>query len=188
VRAENYLGTSNQKIVRPQLGLDTQCYSYLIDGISGVSRPTGSLGAQRIALLRLYIYLPGTLWITKTVAEECARIRNTTRAQLHQSFSQTLFGELPLRNPAAIRGRELELAPFHKGANDCRILGEAEDVGHTVLLTFDTKFIRDLASRTTIRLFQPESYWVSLAIPSGVEPDKLPVAENPLAHQAWWRW
>jgi len=175
-------------IVHPQLGLDTQCYSYLIDGMSGVSKPNDNLAPQRIALLRLYLYLPGTLWITKTVAEECARIRSTTRAQLHQSFSQTIFGELPLRNPAAIRERELELVAIHKGENDCRILGEAEDVGHTVLLTFDTKFIRDLASRTTIRLIQPESYWVSLAIPSGAKPNNLPAVENPLSHQTWWRW
>lgn len=177
-----------KKTIHPQLGLDTQCYSYLIDGISGVSKPTDNLGPQRIALLRLYLYLPGTLWITKTVAEECARIRTTTRAEFHQSFSQTLFGELPLRNRAAIWVRELELAPFHKGANDCRILGEAEDVEHTVLLTFDTKFIRDLASRTTINLIQPESYWVSLAIPPGTEPDKFPAADNPLSQQVWWRW
>lgn len=189
VCAESSLSEQAMKnIIHPQLGLDTQCYSYLIDGMSGVLCPTDNLGPQRIALLRLYIYLPGALWITKTVSEECARIRNTTRAQFHQSFSQTLFGELPLRNPVAIRKREFELAPFHKGKNDCRILGEAEDVGHTVLLTFDAKFIRDLTSRTTIRLIQPEAYWVSLAIPSGKKPDKLPAVENPLSLQTWWRW
>lgn len=175
-------------ITHRQIGLDTQCYSYLIDGMSGVLSPTDSLGSQRIALLRLFIYLPGTLWITETVSEECARIRNTTRAQLHQSFSQTIFGELPLRNTVAIRERKLELEAFHKGENDCRILAEAEDVGHTVLLTFDTKFIRHLASRTPIQIIQPESYWASLALPSRAEPDKLPAVENPLSHQTWWQW
>lgn len=172
---------------RPQLGLDAQCYSYLIDGISGVSTPTDDLGPQRTALLRLYLYLPGSLWITRTVAEECARIRTTTRAELHRSFSQTLFGELPVRNPEALRLRELELAPFHKGTNDCRILGEAEDVEHTALLTFDAQFIRDLASHTSIALIRPEPYWVSLAIPPGTAPDKVPAADNPLSQHAWWR-
>ena len=50
-----------------QIGLDSNCLSYVIQALEGVSRPTDALADQKIALVRLYIYTPGTLWTLPTV-------------------------------------------------------------------------------------------------------------------------
>ena len=45
-----------------ELGLDSNCLSYVIDALEGAAEPTGQLAAQNVALVRLYLYTPGTLW------------------------------------------------------------------------------------------------------------------------------
>ena len=77
-----------------QLGIDSQCLSYVIDAMAGISEPSDSLAVQKLALVRLFFHLPDTLWVTPTVTLECARIRNTDWAALHASFIRVLFGEL----------------------------------------------------------------------------------------------
>ena len=66
------------------VGLDSQCLSFLIDAMAGVSEPIGPLGDEKKALLRVYFHLPGTLYVTPTVASECVRIRDATRRDLHE--------------------------------------------------------------------------------------------------------
>ena len=84
------------------IGIDSHCLSYVIDAFSAVSAPTDNLAWERIALARLFFYLPGTLWVTPTVTAECARIRNVERANLHQSFIAVLFGEPPIEDPEVL--------------------------------------------------------------------------------------
>jgi hypothetical protein len=68
------------------------------------------------------------------------------------------------------------------------VLAEAEDVGLSVLLTFDNNFVQRLGPRTRLRVDRPASFWASLGIPRGAAPLKLPWPDNPLAAQVWWRW
>lgn len=79
-----------------QLGVDSQCLSYVIDAMASTSRPTQAVATQQLALIRLFFYLPETLWVTPTVTAECTRIRDIELAALHQNFINVLFGELPL--------------------------------------------------------------------------------------------
>jgi hypothetical protein len=153
-----------------------------------VKAPSDSLAPQRLALVRLFFYLPETLWVTRTVTEECARIQNVERASLHQSFINVLFGERPLQDPEAVEHRAAALRCFHRGKNDCRIVAEAEDVGHSVLLTFDATLWRNLSPHAEIALWQPADYWQHVAVPIGVRPNKVPTLGNPLENETWWRW
>jgi hypothetical protein len=141
-----------------------------------------------VALARIFFYLPGTLWVTPTVTNECARIRNANRAELHASFIRVLFGELPLRDLSEIEDRKTALRQYHSGVNDCTIVAEAENVGHSVLLSFDSTLLRCLTLHTSVQLSEPEQYWNSLSIPRGAMPDKVPHSTNPLASEEWWRW
>ncbi len=50
----------------PHVGLDSQCLSYLLDGIVGVSEPTDSLAEEKKALLRSWFYKPGTFILSET--------------------------------------------------------------------------------------------------------------------------
>lgn len=171
-----------------RVGIDSQCLSYLIDAFSAVGSPTDTLAAQKIALARLFFYLPGTLWVTPTVAVECAKIRNTERAELHASFIAVLFCELPVTDTKATEERSQNLLKLHSGLNDCRIVAEAEYVGFDVLLTFDSKMVKRLSGSSTVKLLEPLTYWKLLAIPQGAKPDKTPHETNPLTEQSWWRW
>jgi hypothetical protein len=172
-----------------QLGIDSQCLSYVIDAMAGISEPSDSLAVQKLALVRLFFHLPDTLWVTPTVTLECARIRNTDRAALHASFIRVLFGELQIKKQQSVNARAADLRRHHSGENDCTILAEAEDVGHNVLLTFDTNFVRHLASHAAgVELLQPAEYWEHLALPRGSTPDKVPHSMNPLSAESWWRW
>ena len=171
-----------------QVGLDSQCLSYLIDAWRFGRDPVGSLAAEQLSLTRLFFYLPDTLWTTRTVVDECARIREEDRAALHKSFIAVLFGELPLRSPSDVDRRSDCLATLHSGEGDRRIVAEAEDVGHTHLLTNDRDFIAHLSSATRISVLRPSEAWASLAPNRGARPNKVPEASNPLAREIWWHW
>lgn len=171
-----------------QVGIDSQCLSYIIDAWSGISPPKDNLAHQRVALTRLFFYLPDTLWVTPTVSAECAEIRNIARRELHTSFIQTLFGELQVKDRASVDNRSSYLRKYHSGVNDCCIVAEGEDVGHSVLLTFDSDLIRHLSQYTTLKLIAPEDYWTSLKITPGSRPDKQPYNSNPLFSEDWWKW
>ncbi len=172
-----------------QIGLDSQCLSYLIDAMASICRPSRLIAEQQLALIRCFFYLPNTLWVTQTVTTECARIRDIELSDLHKSFINILFGELPLHDPSVTKNRATELGLHHSGKADCLVLAEAEDVGHQVLLTFDSSFINRLSLHAkNVKLVKPNDYWSSLGMPHGIKPDKVPHPTNPLAFQDWWHW
>src|SRR5262245_21263519 len=80
------------------VGLDSQCLSYLLDAISGISEPIDVLAGEKKALLRSWFYKPGTFILTETVTSETSRIRNIDRRNFHESFISTLFLEYPVQN------------------------------------------------------------------------------------------
>ncbi len=172
-----------------EIGLDSQCLSYLIDALEGIGPPTDSLADQKVALVRLYLYTPGTLWVTPTVQTEFLRIRDARRRGKHESWTSVLFGVRPVANSAAVDQRAAEMLTAHGDADDCRILAEAEDIGLQTLVTFDDDLVKHLSSRTsTVCLTRPATLWAELDIPRGAPPIKMPSLGNPLANQAWWRW
>ena len=175
----------------PQLGMDSNCLSYVIQTMSSTSAPSpdDELAAQKLALIRLLFYLPGVLWVTPTVTKECACIKEIELAAVHKSFISCLFGELPITNANVISGRVSSLNEHHVGLNDCAILAEAEDVGHDVLLSYDKKFLKGLAPYSSkVTLARPADYWERLNIRHGVRLDKAPHSINPLYYCDWWRW
>jgi predicted nucleic acid-binding protein len=171
-----------------EIGLDSQCLSYLLDALEGVAAPTDALAEQKIALVRLYLYTPGTLWVTPTVRTEFSRIRDPARRGIHENWTSVLFGVRPLSSPDAVERRAAELVKHHGDADDRRILAEAEDVGFATLLTFDNDFVKHLSSRTRLNLIRPAQLWATLAISNGAPPQKVPTLANPLASETWWRW
>lgn len=170
------------------VSLDSQCLSYLIDAMADIREPTDALAPQRLALFRSYLYRPGGLVTTPTVMVECRRIRDAARAEFHESWIHTLFGEAQPIDPAQIDARTTQLLDFHSDPDDCQILAETEDAGLTTLLSFDFDFISHLADKTTVNLLRPNDFWQSLKIPRGAHPVNVPHHTNPLAQVSWWRW
>lgn len=163
--------------------------SYLIDAMAGVSEPTDALTCERKALLRLYLYLPGTLYVTPTVLTECAAIRNTDRRELHASFCNVLFDEMQVEDEDQVSSAATSFSVHHSGTNDCKILAEAVHGRLQVLATYDGDFISHLRSKVNgIKLDRPSTIWESMNIPRGAKPDKKPHHTNSLSNEGWWRW
>lgn len=172
-----------------QIGLDSQCLSYLLDGIAGISEPTDSLATEKIALLRSWFYRPGTFTLTQTVVSEVAKIQNPERRELHESFMRTLFLDYSVRDAEAVQSRTKQFQSKHPALSDCSILAEAEELGLDVLLTYDHKFWKRLQNfSATTKLMKPSAYWIGLGVPHGAQPRTVPHHTNPLSQQVWWHW
>jgi predicted nucleic acid-binding protein len=173
----------------PHVGLDSQCLSYLLDAIAGISEPTDLLAEEKKALLRSWFYTPGTFVLTETVISEVSRIRNIDRREFHESFISTLFLEYPVRDLAAVQARAAQFEAYHPNSNDCRILAEAEELRLNLVLTYDHKFWKRLYNVSgTTKLMKPLACWTSRGIPKGAKPVTVPHHTNPLSMQSWWRW
>lgn len=171
------------------IGLDSQCLSYLLDAIAGIEEPSDPLASEKKALLRSWLYKPGTFTLTETVISEVRRIRSAERRQFHESFMRTLFLDYAVHDLNAVQARATHFQMTHPEPNDCRILAEAEELGLDIVLTYDHDFRKRLhgASPTT-KLIMPSAYWTSLDVPRGAEPKTVPHHTNPLSEQRWWRW
>ena len=175
---------------KPHVGLDTQCLSYLLDGIDGIEEPTDLLVDERKALLRSWFYTPGTFILTETVISEVSKIKNIDRREFHEGFIRTLFLDYAVRDLTEVQARATQFEVNHpKKSNDCLILAEAEELEIDFVLTYDNKFWKRLrhASSTT-KLMKPSEYWDYLGIKKGSKPVTVPHNTNPLSNQSWWRW
>lgn len=171
-----------------EIGLDTNCLTYLLSALEGVAAPTDGLAEQKVALVRLYLYTPGTLWVTPTVKREFLRIRDEVRRTSHVSWTSVLFGVRPLNDAAAVERRAASLEPYHADLDDRLVLAESEDIGFATLVSFDARFVSHLSTHARLLLTEPAAFWESLGIPRGTAPTKLPAYGNPLAAETWWRW
>ena len=69
----------------PQIGLDSQSLSYLLDAIVGIEEPTDILATEKKALVRSWFYRPGgfAFTLTATVIAEVRQIPDATRREFH---------------------------------------------------------------------------------------------------------
>ncbi|HOY71267.1 MAG TPA: hypothetical protein PL131_06210 [Methylotenera sp.] len=181
---------------KQHVGLDSQSFSYLLDAISGISKPVDSLATEKIALVRAFFYKPGqfSFVLTETVVNEASKINNVERRNLHDSFRNTLFYSPAVKDAIAVKNRANEFYIHHRKLNDCLVLAEAEDLRLDIVLTYDNKFWQRLCNMSNVtKLMKPNEYWASLDIPIGGTPqfrpyDANPEDANPLSFQQWWRW
>lgn len=89
------------------VGLDSQCYTYLIDAMAKLDEPVDDLAEQRIALFRIFLYYDGGLFISPTVRSEYQRIRSQARAVFHEEWT-TLFPETRPINGSRMNARTIE--------------------------------------------------------------------------------
>lgn len=171
-----------------KIGLDTHCVSYLIDSWLYGDEPKDSLANERIALTRLFFYVPDTLRTTQTVVDECIKIKSPERAELHKSSIDTLFSQDQINFSEKVFHRSKYLEKFHSGINDCKVLAENEDVGNTHLITCDKNLIKNLSSIANLLILKPTDAWQLLAPCKEARPNKLPEKSHPLSSRMWWRW
>jgi hypothetical protein len=170
------------------IGLDSQCLTYLIVVASNAVAPTDALAEERTALLRTWLYADPTFWLAGPVSAEYQAIRDQLKRELHVSWSSVHLLSIKIQDPARVTARTADFLRLHPEENDCRILAEAEDCGLSAVLTFDTRFQNRLRSASRVILAKPSEYWQSLKIPKGAQLVTRPREDNPLGRETWWRW
>lgn len=168
--------------------------TYLVEAMSQVSKPTGDVADEKIALLRIYLYREDILYISATVREEFEKIKNEMidKRRNHQEAATVLLGDIRASDLELVESRMLEYNNHHSGEKnkkDCRILAEAELGGAQILLTYDDDFLKRLRDKThSIKMLEPSKCWHGLGIPHGSSLIKGPRTTNPLSRETWWRW
>jgi predicted nucleic acid-binding protein len=172
----------------PDICIDSNCLTYVVEAMWRIEEPTDAQAPEKVALLRAFLYLPGTLWTVPTVEREAEAMRDEERKARHRALVSVLFGVRQIQRPGAVERRARDLQAWHSDLNDCLVVAEAEDVECNVLLSFDKRLVTRLAAHTRLKLATPSEFWSALAIPRGAKPRTVPDATNPLAAQTWWRW
>jgi predicted nucleic-acid-binding protein len=168
--------------------MDSQCFTYICEAINGVSKPEDSLAAEKIALFRSYLYLPDTLYVSPTVIQEFQNIRDAEKRRKHEECL-VLFSEVFIENRELVEKFTKNYSKYHSGLRDCAILAEAEVSEFDFLLSYDSKFLKNLSKHCNlVNLVSPSEFWSKLNIQKGIQPDKIPHHTNPLGVESWWLW
>jgi hypothetical protein len=172
--------------------IDSNSLSFLIDAMTIGRKPDGEVAAEKIALLRIYLYRDEILCISPTVKAEYEKIKDEKNRRNHQDVADILLGDTQPSDLKAVELRSREYAKSHPGKRnekDCRILAEAELGECAILLTYDLTFLNKLCYKTrSIKMMAPSEYWQKLNLPKGVQPVKEPYPTNPLSKETWWIW
>lgn len=172
--------------------IDSNAVTYLLEAMATGKQPIDNLAAEKISLLRTYLYRDGTFCISPTVRAEYSKIRDDVRRKYHTDLGDFLLDDTVKPDSRVLEIRTSELARFHRGRrklNDCRIVAEAELGGCKCLLTFDESLLKNLKCHTRgINLSTPSAFWSSLKVPQGSSPVKCPRPTNPLSKESWWIW
>ena len=176
----------------PKVGLDSNTVTYLRDAMWATDDPSADgteAGAERLAMLRAYLYGPANLCVTPTVVAEYSRIPDIDSKRFHESLGGVLLHDGPWQiDSVRLKSRARQLRVLHKRPNDCLALAEAELAGFHALLTFDKGFHSHLRLVAQgLKLMWPSEYWKTLRIQVGTKPRLTPASTNPLASQTWWQ-
>jgi predicted nucleic-acid-binding protein len=170
--------------------LDSQCFTYLITALEKVEEPTGPLAAQKKALFRSFLYSGASHFITPTVDKEWRQIPDKAKRKMHEIWNSVHIGTMRFWSAgqeAKVSARANEFVAIHPRMNDCLILAEAEVLGANKLITFDQRFLEQLAPISTIKMVTPEDHWLSMRIKPGTKPKVIPESSNPASRETWWR-
>src|SRR5438046_1616442 len=94
-----------------RIALDSMSLTYAVGAFHAVEGPpTAPCEDEKLALYRIYLYLPTTFNICPTVEMEFQRIGDDGKRALHQSWCDTLFMTfVPAPDTNLVRQRALEL-------------------------------------------------------------------------------
>lgn len=176
------------KFALMNVGLDSNCASYVIDTFNAVVEPVGDLAIEKKALFQSFVYVVKTFWVTPSVREECTAISDAARRLNHESFFSSLFPTVHLTNPAQVIALACAFESLHPKVRDCRILAEAVASELDVFISFDGRFVRHLfRAARPLQLMRPSEFWQRFGVSRGATPINVPATTNPLREQSWWR-
>ncbi len=171
--------------------IDSNALTYLVEAMTPGYAPSldkSALAAERVAMIRTYLYTDVLFWVGPEVEKEYERIRDQNRHLLHFQTVAVLLAEGGVDSSFAIDARARELEAFHSGVSDCRVVAESEARGCAILLTCDDALATRLASRAKLQILRPTAFWLQLDVSPGTPIKRTPSRSNPLSGVDWWRW
>ncbi len=177
------------------IGLDSQCYTYLISALNDVVEPKDDdpTKEQKISLVRLFLYPESiTFCLSPTVINEYEEIRDSTRLDIHNSWASVHFCKF---NPEPLIDHVNVLKDCllekHNKENDCKIISEYKLYGVNTVLSYDSDLLKKLSGLqeiSSLKILSPLDFWSSLNVAEDSNPSHTPTGDNPLSNQTWWRW
>ena len=170
--------------------IDSNVLTYFLEAFRGgydPARDESSLAAERVAVVRCFVYGDCSFWVSPTVKQECGRIERAEWAELHERVPLTLLQDMsPEVSEEELEARVSELGRHHPNRRDCRVIAEAEAMLLHVLLTCDRDLAAHLGPRSALTILRPSQLWDSLGIREGSRPAIRPRFDHPLANETWW--
>jgi len=175
------------------IALDSNTMTYWIDAMNSVTGPPADpCGAEKSALARIFFWMPdgSGFNLTPTVEAEFRVIRDGAKLDDHVSWALVMLCPVrPVPDPDEVEARAIELAKFHKDANDCRIVAQCELTEIITLLTCDGPLLKNLSAEARgAQLCRPTEYWARMSVEKGARPVRVPLETNPMSRCDWWRW
>lgn len=170
------------------IGLDSQCYTYLISALENLYEPRDTLSEEKKSLVRIFFYCSPTFWLSPKVIDEYKQITDPIRLQMHQNWDEGHFLNFnPLPNSNQVEKLAKDFERDHPSYNDCTIIAEYKLYDINTVLSYDADLIKNLQN-IGLSIIRPSEYWKSANIPKGSRPKVVPHATNPLIYQSWWHW
>jgi len=170
------------------LGLDSQCYTYLISALENLHEPTDKLSEEKKSLVRIFFYCSPPFWLSPKVVDEYKQITDETKLQMHQNWHGVHFLNFnPLPDSKKVEELAQDFKKYHPRDNDCTIIAEYKLYGINTVLSYDADMIRNLQN-TGLKIIRPSEYWKDTNIPNGDRPKVIPHHTNPLSNECWWKW
>jgi len=175
------------------VALDANAFTYIIQGLSASGDgPQGNLAAEKIALVRAFLYRPeGFCFVLPpTVIRQCERISDPLWRETHERW-HVHFGVLhPPPDPDLVESKAAGYGPSEKDYEDCKIRAECELTPWVSdLITRDTRLLeKQHLAPGRVRLWAPVAFWEYLDIPRAYPPSVLPGSDHPLSRTNWWVW
>jgi hypothetical protein len=171
------------------IALDSNAMTYWIEAMGSVT--TAPTAPEKVALVRVFLWMPDETCFhyTPTVEAEYRAIRDRAKRNEHLSWALAHVSCLrPLPAPTRLAARAADLGQYHKGNADCSIVAECELMEVITLLTCDTNLLKNLRTKSSVRLCLPSDYWALMDVPKGMWPVRKPHYTNPLSKCSWWHW
>ncbi len=175
--------------IKTHIGLDSQCYTYLISALENLSEPTDTVSEEKKSLVRIFFYCSPSFWLSPKVINEYDKITDATKRQMHQSWHAGHFLDFnPVPDSDEVDILVNDLKKLHPRENDCIIAAEYQLYGISTILSYDGDLIKNLKNHSHLNIIRPSEYWNNANIPRGAIPITVPHKTNPLNTQSWWRW
>jgi hypothetical protein len=172
--------------------IDAMIVDYLVNAMDNKYYPNRDsdqkLRMERVAAFRLF------LWAQLSMAPSANRqLRQTKNPEWLGKLERLVLihlGEPQIDSVFRVKSeiRAKELNQHHSDLDDCLIVAEAELLGCSALVTFDSTLKKRLSSVAQLPITTTSEEWNRLAIPRGKPSCWQPADSNPKLVEQWWRW